>query len=204
VLWVLFAHALNLFDCVVLYANFLQGKLYLYEAPQPGAKLAATESVWADRRVIRVPPDKIGGAEHVIALCPGVCCSVWLHIRSWPSQQRPALYERLRVACQLIPIRYPCLPYHVSCFLSSAESLDLSRLAENSSSLVLRLDSEEQADLWYRHLQQAQQAMRELAGEGRAQLLPDWEEASSTVSGAEAEETSAGLAASQVLLTACL
>lgn len=80
----------------------------------------------------------------------------------------------------------------------------MSRLAENSSSLVLRLDSEEQADLWYRHLQQAQQAMRELAGEGTAQLLPDWEEASSTVSGAEAEEASAGLAASQVLLSACL
>ena len=94
--------------------------------------------------------------------------------------------------------------HHAPCFPSSAESLDLSRLAENSSSLVLRLDSEEQADLWYRHLQQAQQAMRELAGEGTAQLLPDWEEASSTVSGAEAEEASAGLAASQVLLSACL
>ena len=97
----LFAHALNSFDCVVLYANFLQGKLYLYEAPQPGAKLAATESVWADRRVIRVPPDKIGGAEHVIALCPGVCkiahacVFAWLRFRSMaqpapPTRQRPS------------------------------------------------------------------------------------------------------------------
>lgn len=49
-----------------------QGKLYLYESAAPGAKLAATEAVWAaERRVVRVPPEQIGGADHVVALCPG-------------------------------------------------------------------------------------------------------------------------------------
>lgn len=49
----------------------MQGKLYLYEGPQPGARQLAVEAVWPDRRVVRVSPDKIGGAEHVVALCPG-------------------------------------------------------------------------------------------------------------------------------------
>lgn len=39
--------------------------------------------------------------------------------------------------------------------------------------------------------------MDRLAGEGAALLPPDWEEASSTISGAEAEETAA-LTAAQV------
>lgn len=52
-----------------------QGKLYLYESATPGAKLAATEAVWAaERRVVRVPPEQIGGADHVVALCPGKWC----------------------------------------------------------------------------------------------------------------------------------
>jgi len=55
----------------------LQGKLYLYEGPQAGARLAGSESVWNDRRVIRVPPDKIGGVEHVVALCPGEWGQAW-------------------------------------------------------------------------------------------------------------------------------
>ena len=202
--------ALNVRYC--LHTNVLQGKLYLYEGRQPGAMLAATESVWTDRRVIRVPPDKIGGAEHVVALCPGVCKVVCvLHCAftalAKPAKRRPPLFGGLHMAWQLISsLLPPCSDHHGSCFVSqtSAESLDLSRLAENTSSLVLRLDSEEQADLWYRHLQQAQQAMRELAGEGAALLPPDWEEASSTVSGAEAEEASAGLSAAQVLQRACL
>lgn len=63
-----------------------QGKLYLYESSAPGAKLAATEAVWAaDRRVVRVPPENIGGAEHVVALCPGkciACCCVTM-LRGW-------------------------------------------------------------------------------------------------------------------------
>ncbi|KAL4443584.1 hypothetical protein ABPG75_011321 [Micractinium tetrahymenae] len=118
-----------------------QGKLYLYEGPQPGAKQLAAEAVWPDRRVVRVPPDKIGGAEHVVALCP--------------------------------------------------ESLDLTRLAESTSSVVLRLDTEEQADCWYRHLQQAQQALASAVGEGAALLPPDWEEAFSTLSGTEADEAMA-------------
>lgn len=49
-----------------------QGKLYLYEGPQQGARQLAAEAVWPDRRVVRVPPDKIGGSEHVVALCPGL------------------------------------------------------------------------------------------------------------------------------------
>ena len=52
-------------------ATYQQGKLYLYESAQPGARLADTQSVWADRRVVRVPPGQAGGAEHVVALCPG-------------------------------------------------------------------------------------------------------------------------------------
>lgn len=51
-----------------------QGKLYLYESSTPGAKLVANEAVWAaERRVVRVPPENVGGAEHVVALCPGKC-----------------------------------------------------------------------------------------------------------------------------------
>ncbi|KAI7845241.1 hypothetical protein COHA_001284 [Chlorella ohadii] len=54
------------------YGVLYQGKLYLYESSAPGAKLAASEAVWAaERRVVRVPPEQIGGAEHVVALCPG-------------------------------------------------------------------------------------------------------------------------------------
>ena len=70
---------------------FLQGKLYLYEGRQPGAKLAASESVWTDRRVIRVPPDKIGSAEHVVALCPGVWCAfaAWTSYHCSASSSRP-------------------------------------------------------------------------------------------------------------------
>lgn len=66
----------------------LQGKLYLYEGPQPGARQLAAEAVWPDRRIVRVPPDKIGGAEHVVAVCPGrplclekLCTNTYPHIR---------------------------------------------------------------------------------------------------------------------------
>ncbi|KAL4447306.1 hypothetical protein ABPG77_007339, partial [Micractinium sp. CCAP 211/92] len=126
-----------------------QGKLYLYEGPQPGARQLAAEAVWPDRRIVRVPPDKIGGAEHVVAVCP--------------------------------------------------EGLDLTRLAESASSVVLRLDSGEQADCWYRYLQQAQQTMASAAAEGAALLPPDWEDTSSTLTGTEADEALAvgGLTATQ-------
>ena len=87
-----------------------------------------------------------------------------------------------------------CLPWlpplaltncsHPAALACAAESQDLSRLAESGSCLVLRLDTEEAAEAWYRRLQASQQAMAELAGE--AGPLPDWEESSSTVSGADA------------------
>lgn len=66
----------------------MQGKLYLYESASPGAKLAAAEAVWAaDRRVVRVPAEQIGGAEHVVALCPGepFCCCYSCGLR-WRSE----------------------------------------------------------------------------------------------------------------------
>lgn len=141
-----------------------------------------------------------------------------------------------------------------------AEGLDLTRLAESASSVVLRLDSGgrgrklsaqclagayhagawglapcnecplwqhytlhcsqsmrraflqaaglsshapaagEQADCWYRYLQQAQQTMASAAAEGAALLPPDWEDTSSTLTGTEADEALAmgGLTATQV------
>eukprot|EP00887_Chlorella_sp_A99_P001951 scaffold18.g1951.t1 len=51
------------------YGVLYQGTLYLLENSDPGAKVVISESVWPHRRVVRVPPDKIGGAEHVVALC---------------------------------------------------------------------------------------------------------------------------------------
>ncbi|KAL4858517.1 Vacuolar protein sorting-associated protein 13C [Chlorella vulgaris] len=129
------------------------GKLYLYEGSKAGAKLAAAESVWTDRRVMRVPPDSIGGVEHVVALCP--------------------------------------------------EGQDLARIAESTSCVLLRLESHQAADKWYRSLQQAQQSMQELAADGAAMLPPDWEEASSTVSGPDAEESAAALASAQASGATC-
>lgn len=55
--------------------------------------------------------------------------------------------------------------------------------------------AEEAADAWYRQLQASQAAMDRLAGE-EAPLPPDWEEASSTISGTDADE--AALTAAQV------
>lgn len=63
--------------------------------------------------------------------------------------------------------------------------------------------ADEVAETWYRCLQQAQQAMQELAGEGAVLLPPDWEEASSTVSGTEGEESTGALAATQVCVCLC-
>ena len=61
------------------------------------------------------------------------------------------------------------------------EGLPVNRLAEDPSSLVLRADSEESADLWYRSLQHAQQAVLDAAAHG-ASVLPDWEDTSSSMS----------------------
>ena len=105
-----------------------QGKLYLYESAAPGAKLAATEGVWGDgRRVIRLPPDKIGGVPHVVALCPGeaeACMAEAVHVLP-PAHPRPPTQH-------LLPSPAPPAP---------AESLDLTRLAESTSALILRLDT---------------------------------------------------------------
>jgi hypothetical protein len=71
----------------------MQGKLYLYESEQ-SEKVASVQTIWTDRRVVRVPQELIGGADCVLALCP--------------------------------------------------QSFDLSRLAEDTSCLVLRIDDGEQ------------------------------------------------------------
>ena len=64
------------------------------------------------------------------------------------------------------------------------ESVDLSRLAEDSASLALRFDSEAELDTWHRQLVAAQSAEAAAAAAAAAPLLPpEWDEASSTVSG---------------------
>lgn len=83
------------------------------------------------------------------------------------------------------------------------EGQDLARIAESTSCVLLRLESQQAADKWYRSLQQAQQSMQELAADGAAMLPPDWEEASSTVSGPDAEESAASLASTQASAAMC-
>lgn len=66
---------------------------------------------------------------------------------------------------------------------------NLARAVEDASTVLLRLESEEQADLWYRKLLSAQQTMKELVGETPAAALPsEWDDNSSAVSGSDAEE----------------
>lgn len=120
----------------------------------------------------------------------GCCCHMHMH-----------LLVLLQAGCMQVPRGWqgyiPSLPPPPATAAASAAASQAPPIA--SSSLTNShpvLPAEESAEAWYRQLQASQAAMDRLAGEEAALLPPDWEEASSTISGTDADE--AALTAAQV------
>jgi hypothetical protein len=73
---------------------------------------------------------------------------------------------------------------------AATPATDVERVAEDSSSTVLRFASDQEASEWYRGLLAGQAAMQELSGEANlaAGLAPDWDATSSIVSASDTED----------------